>query len=360
MMRENDDARLHTSASNSSTRTVADPAFGFGNRQSRSGEKRRRFLRNEPNPLSSSDRSVEGEEAAATIESSTGKAGDRREAGTASDERHPQHGQGCRRRVDRRERWRTWRTTSKVTKAEAVRTGCLLLPAGFEKSHSAPLEQGGSRCSFSGTLGSEVPANGSHPDNFRNHQVGWKVLVPLHFVVAAAAPLVVFLYSSGPLAFPFSNSRILFSVGGGPCRQVLRIHAKDLLFYFCRCALVMPSPPASSISVVTEHAGATPRLVMSKTTFKVWLAAAHVTNDPVGDFISDARQDAQLPETFTSAAQLRGYMRTRHASLEVLATVPAIWRRFELWRDQRRCRNRKRENRETGKASGGRRDYSND
>ena len=99
---------------------------------------------------------------------------------------------------------------------------------------------------------------------------------------------------------------------------------------------------------------------MSKTTFKVWLAAAHVTNDPVGDFISDARQDAQLPETFTSAAQLRAYMRTRHASLEVLATVPAIWRRFELWRDQRRCRNRKRENRETGEASGGRRDYSND
>jgi hypothetical protein len=149
-------------------------------------------------------------------------------------------------------------------------------------------------------------------------------------------------------------------VGGGPCRQLLRIHAKDLLFYFCCCALVMPSPPASSISVVTEHAGATPRLVMSKTTFKVWLAAAHVTNDPVGDFISDARQDAQLPETFTSAARLRGYLRTRHASLEVLATVPAIWRRFQLWRDQRRCRNRKRENRETGKASGGRRDYSND
>jgi YozE SAM-like fold len=144
-----------------------------------------------------------------------------------------------------------------------------------------------------------------------------------------------------------------------PCRQVLRIHAKDLLFYFCRCALVMPSPPASSISVVTEHAGATPRLVMSKTTFKVWLAAAHVTNDPIGDFVSDARQDAQLPETITSAARLRGYLRTRHASQEVLATVPAIWRRFQHWRDQRRCRNRKRENRETGKASGGRRDYSN-
>jgi hypothetical protein len=150
------------------------------------------------------------------------------------------------------------------------------------------------------------------------------------------------------------------STYAGPCRQVLRIHAKDLLFYFCRCALVMPSPPASSISVVTEHAGATPRLVMSKTTFKVWLAAAHVTNDRVGDFISDARQDAQLPETITSAARLRSYLRTRHASPEALATVPAIWRRFQHWRDQRRCRNRKREDRETGKASGGRRDYSND
>ena len=31
---------------------------------------------------------------------------------------------------------------------------------------------------FSGTLNSEVPANGSHPDNFRNHQVGCKVFVP--------------------------------------------------------------------------------------------------------------------------------------------------------------------------------------
>ena len=235
----------------------------------------------------------------------------------------------------------------------------LLLPTSFENSHSAPLEQGGSCCSFSGTLGSEVPGNGSHPDNFRNHQIGWKVLVPLHFVVAAAAPLVVDSYTHRARSLSFQQFPHLFSVYAEPCRQVLRIHAKDLLFYFCRCALVMPSPPASSISVVTEHAGATPRLVMSKTTFKVWLAAAHVTHDPVGDFVSDARQDAQLPETITSAARLRGYLRARHASQEVLATVPAIWRRFQHWRDQRRCRNRKRENRETGKASGGRRDYSN-
>jgi len=35
-------------ASSSSTRTVADPVYAFGSRQSRSGKNQRRFLRNEP------------------------------------------------------------------------------------------------------------------------------------------------------------------------------------------------------------------------------------------------------------------------------------------------------------------------
>jgi enoyl-CoA hydratase/carnithine racemase len=49
--------------------------------------------------------------------------GNRREVGTASDGGHPQHGQGCRRRAHRRERWRTRPSTSDAAKAEAVRTG---------------------------------------------------------------------------------------------------------------------------------------------------------------------------------------------------------------------------------------------
>ena len=47
MMRENDDARQHTSASSSSTRTVADQACAFESRQSRNAESAARFLRNE-------------------------------------------------------------------------------------------------------------------------------------------------------------------------------------------------------------------------------------------------------------------------------------------------------------------------
>ena len=39
----------------------------------------------------------------------------------------------------------------------SIHLGKLRLPAGFENSHAAPLEQGGSRCSFSGTLGSKFP-----------------------------------------------------------------------------------------------------------------------------------------------------------------------------------------------------------
>jgi hypothetical protein len=77
--------------------------------------------------------------------------------------------------------------------------------------------------------------------------------------------------------------------------------------------------------------------MMRKTTFRQWVFAAKVTDDPVGDFIEDARHEIKMNRTFWARpirgpAKLRLYLRLNNACAECLATVPDVWRRYQNWK----------------------------
>ena len=64
-------------------------------------------------------------------------------------------------------------------------------------------------------------------------------------------------------------------------------------------------------------------------TFNVWLRRAAVTDDPVGDFIADARRDRTFPRGIRSYGQLRNYLLYRDGVCpEALASLPAVWERY--------------------------------
>lgn len=83
-------------------------------------------------------------------------------------------------------------------------------------------------------------------------------------------------------------------------------------------------------------------------TFHRWLIfKAHITDDPVGDFIRDSRaalheypphiqQRSFLPlHRARSLARLQWVMRRKCVSAEVMACLPDVWKRYEQWRDDR-------------------------
>lgn len=62
--------------------------------------------------------------------------------------------------------------------------------------------------------------------------------------------------------------------------------------------------------------------------FKTWVRKSKRTNDPVGDFIHDAKHDTTLPEILGPAA-LKAYLISQEACPECLALVPKIWERYQ-------------------------------
>lgn len=72
--------------------------------------------------------------------------------------------------------------------------------------------------------------------------------------------------------------------------------------------------------------------------FAEWIKDARVTDDPIGDLISDARIDPRLPKEFNSARDLQEYIRWSRPSFDTSrarATVPAAWRRYQAWLKKR-------------------------
>jgi hypothetical protein len=66
---------------------------------------------------------------------------------------------------------------------------------------------------------------------------------------------------------------------------------------------------------------------------KTFLRRARVTDDPVGDLISDMRRDPHVPRLFGGLRDLRAYLRSRGACPEALAAVPGFHRRYRAWID---------------------------
>jgi hypothetical protein len=66
--------------------------------------------------------------------------------------------------------------------------------------------------------------------------------------------------------------------------------------------------------------------------FSEWLAAATITDDPIGDLIDDLRRDGRRSSNFSSCADLRRFLREHRACREALRVAPAVWRRYQAWR----------------------------
>lgn len=69
--------------------------------------------------------------------------------------------------------------------------------------------------------------------------------------------------------------------------------------------------------------------------FDLWLHRAHVTNDPVGDFVADTRRGAGVApwpafERVTSLKMLRRIMRP-HACDACMDCLPDVWKRYRRW-----------------------------
>jgi hypothetical protein len=72
--------------------------------------------------------------------------------------------------------------------------------------------------------------------------------------------------------------------------------------------------------------------------FHDWLKTARVTEDHVGDLITDMKADDQLPDV-RSADELRRYIRScPDACDEALAVVPHAWRRYRNWKKRHEAR----------------------
>jgi uncharacterized protein YozE (UPF0346 family) len=74
---------------------------------------------------------------------------------------------------------------------------------------------------------------------------------------------------------------------------------------------------------------------MPKSTFNHWLTQARVTDDPVGDFVYDARRNPKFPPLVRSASHLARHLQLVHACEEAIATVPEVWERYEHWKGRK-------------------------
>lgn len=68
--------------------------------------------------------------------------------------------------------------------------------------------------------------------------------------------------------------------------------------------------------------------------FSAWLRVARITDDPVGDFIRDAKADRKLPKDFRDGKKLLSYLENRSPRVcaEALYCVPHVWLRYKRWR----------------------------
>jgi hypothetical protein len=62
-----------------------------------------------------------------------------------------------------------------------------------------------------------------------------------------------------------------------------------------------------------------------------WLRRARITDDSMGDLIADMRRDPNVPPLFNHIDEMRSYLTLKGASIERLAAVPILWRRYAHW-----------------------------
>lgn len=65
--------------------------------------------------------------------------------------------------------------------------------------------------------------------------------------------------------------------------------------------------------------------------FAAFIAQRRVTDDPIGDFVADARVDRRMPPA-ESWAELRSYLERRGADPAAVAAGRRTWHEFEAWR----------------------------
>jgi uncharacterized protein YozE (UPF0346 family) len=65
--------------------------------------------------------------------------------------------------------------------------------------------------------------------------------------------------------------------------------------------------------------------------FHHWINVARKTDDPVGDFIGDARYDRNFPLNIRSQKALKIYLNRRGACQECIDILPDVWRRYLKW-----------------------------
>jgi uncharacterized protein YozE (UPF0346 family) len=69
--------------------------------------------------------------------------------------------------------------------------------------------------------------------------------------------------------------------------------------------------------------------------FYYWINVARKTNDPIGDFIGDARDDPNFPLNIRSLKALTSYASRHGACQECIDTLPDVWRRYVKWMHSR-------------------------
>jgi hypothetical protein len=69
-------------------------------------------------------------------------------------------------------------------------------------------------------------------------------------------------------------------------------------------------------------------------TFRQWTDRARVTDDPVGDFIGEYREDKKAPDDFESLDRLRLYLHMRNACPEAIEAAAGAWKRYRDWRSK--------------------------
>jgi uncharacterized protein YozE (UPF0346 family) len=68
---------------------------------------------------------------------------------------------------------------------------------------------------------------------------------------------------------------------------------------------------------------------MPKKSFCEYVRNRPVTDDPEGDFVSDARRDRRFPEALRSWSELQGYLNVHSACPEAIVAARTVWREYE-------------------------------
>jgi hypothetical protein len=65
--------------------------------------------------------------------------------------------------------------------------------------------------------------------------------------------------------------------------------------------------------------------------FDAFIRERKITDDPIGDFVGDARHDAKMPNV-KRWSELRQYLESRHVSEDVVNAARRTWHEYEGWR----------------------------